>query len=147
MDRSEILQKLSAGEIGVEEAERLLRESHSGAESMPAAQPEVTEQAEPQAPAQPQPVEERDPKSGGAKDRPRWLHVRVGDVGAEGDRVRINIPIGIVRAGLRFGSHFGCGLTGDVWQEVVAALRDDVTGTLVDVEDIEKGERVHIFVD
>jgi hypothetical protein len=140
MDRSEILQKLSAGEIGVEEAERLLRESHSDAE------PAKTEPAAQQTQLEVR-TEERDPKSVGTKDRPRWLHVRVGDVGVEADRVRINIPIGIVRAGLRFGSRFGFGLTGDVWQDVMDALHEDVTGTLVDVEDIDKGERVHIYVD
>jgi len=137
MERSEILRKLTAGEIGVEEAERLLREAHASAESTP-----DTQQVEPT-----QQAEERDPKSVGAKDRPRWLHIRVGDVGTEGDRVRVNIPIGIVRAGLRFGSRFGFGLTGDVWQDVMDALHEDVTGTLVDVEDIEKGERVRIYVD
>ncbi len=136
MERSQILQKLSAGEISVEEAERLLRESHSSAE------PEQSEPSEPSVQA-----EEREPKSGGAKDRPRWLHVRVGDVGANADRVRVNIPIGIVQAGLRFGSHFGWGLTGDVWQDVMEALDKDAAGTLVDVEDLEKGERVHIYVD
>src|SRR5438034_3187591 len=120
MEHSEILQKLSAGEIGVEEAERLLRESHSEAESAPPEPPQQLQQL-----GRVPEAEERDPKSVGTKDRPRWLHVRVGDVGVQADRVRINIPIGIVRAGLRFGSHFGFGLTGDVWQDVMDALHED----------------------
>jgi len=139
MERSEILQKLAAGEIGVDEAEHLLRESRTEPEA--AAEREDIDRDDPQSEAQ----ETTAPKSEGTKDRPRWLHVHVSDTESQRERIRINIPIGVVQAGLRFGSRLGCGLTGDIWENVMDALRDDKMGTLVEVE--EHGERVHVFVD
>ncbi len=139
MERSEILQKLAAGAIGVDEAEQLLRESRAEPEA--AAEHEALDREE----AEPEAQETPDPKSEGAKDRPRWLHVHVSDAESRRERIRINIPIGVVQAGLRFGSRLGCGLTGDMWEDVMDALRHDEQGTLVEVE--EHGERVHIFVD
>jgi hypothetical protein len=147
MNRSEILQKLSAGELGVEEAERLLRESHES--QTPGSTTEPQESA-PQADPKGENVaamENTQSVDHTATGRPRWLHVHVSDIQSQRQHVRINIPIGIVQAGLRFGSHFGFGLTGDTWQDVMDALGGGQIGTLVDVEDIDKGERVHIFVD
>ncbi len=152
MDRSEILQKLSAGEISTDEAIRLLDEARATGN----AQPEMQEQPEARANTEPEPVVDLSTAQGESQDqaagavsnpRSRWLHVRVTDTASRRDHVRINIPIGIVQAGMRFGSRFGHGLVGDAWHDVMEAVREGFTGTLVEVEDIEKGERVHIYVD
>ncbi len=151
MDRSEILQKLSAGEISTDEAIRLLDEARTSA----SAQSEVHEHPEAQANAEQElitdagaPRDESLDKAGAVSSpQSRWLHVRVTDTASRRDHVRINIPIGIVQAGIRFGSRFGHGLVGDAWHDVMEAVREGFTGTLVEVEDIEKGERVHIYVD
>jgi hypothetical protein len=154
MNRSEILQKLSAGEITVDEATRLLE----GLKSQPEAEPPQDSQAResretgsvpppaapepPLPPLPPVPPAPPMPKSG---TQPKWLHVRVSDVDSDKDRVRINIPIGVFRASKWFGGRFSHKF--GMWDEVIDALDNGETGTLVEVEDIESGERVQIYVD
>jgi hypothetical protein len=133
MDRGEILRKLAGGELSVEEATRLIQEGTSE----PAAAPvESTEPATPEnAPA---PVK----KSG-----TRWLHVRISDLHSQHDQLRVNVPLGLVRTGLKIGARFTDRIAPDAWSEVLEALDNGEIGTLVEVEDIDKGERVHIYVD
>ena len=50
--------------------------------------------------------------------------------------------------GLKIGARFTDEVDNDVIRDVVDALGDDqLTGTLVEVEDVEDNERVHIFID
>jgi len=142
MNRSEILQKLSTGEINVDEATRLLE----GLKAQPDVEPEKPQAQESQEAreskeAQPQALAST-PKNTG---QPKWLHIRVSDVGSDKDRVRVNIPIGVFRASKWFGGRFNYKF--GLWDEVIDALDQGETGTLVEVEDIESGERVHIYVD
>ncbi len=138
MNRSEILQKLSTGEISVEEATRLLE----GQRSQP--EPEAEKPQEPEAArGAAKETSPQEPTKGIAQAK--WLHVRVSDSGSDKDRVRVNIPIGVLRAGAWFGSRWAAKF--GFWDDVVDALDRGAMGTLVEVEDIESGERVHIYVD
>ena len=77
----------------------------------------------------------------------RWFHVRVSNLDTNQTRVTVNLPMAWVQVGLSFGSHFAPELDGLDWQEIANALNDETTGRLVEVEDLEKGERVEIYVD
>jgi hypothetical protein len=78
----------------------------------------------------------------------RWLHIHVSDLESGKNRVRVNVPLGLVQFGLRIGAHFTDEVDNDVIRDVVDALHDDqLTGTLVEVEDEDDNERVHIFID
>ena len=145
MSRLEILQKLAAGEITVDEATRLLQET---AEADPAGEtqeekPKREEHAEEAEPA-PEKRKNGERAKGSAA---RWLHIRVGRVGSERDHVRVNIPIGLVDVGLRLGAHFG----DHKWSQTLSDMLDSIhrgeIDTLVEVEDDNSGERVRIFVD
>ena len=141
MDRREILQKLAAGEITADEAVKLLEGETPEAQSMPESTPEP--RAEPVAQNEPEtPVQETL-----NRNQQRWLHVRVTDMGDQRDHVRVNIPLGVVEAGLWVGSHFSHKFRYGRWAELIDAIREGATGTLVEVEDADKGERVHIYVD
>lgn len=147
MTRIEILQKLAAGEITVDEATRLLQEA---AEAAPAAEAQADEtprrnaqNAEPAA----EPVAEKRKNGESAKRTPRWLRIRVGRVGSERDHVRVNIPIGLVDAGLRLGAQFGDHKWSRTLSEMLDSIHRGEVDTLVEVEDDHSGERVRIFVD
>ncbi|MCC7449586.1 MAG: hypothetical protein IT324_19350 [Anaerolineae bacterium] len=141
MDRRDILQKLAAGEITADEAVNLLEgktpEVQQPQESTPQPQAESMAQNEPGAPVQ-ETVN---------RNQQRWLHVRVTDMDDKHDHVRVNIPLGVVEAGLWVGSRFSHRFRYGRWAELIDAIREGATGTLVEVEDADKGERVHIYVD
>jgi hypothetical protein len=138
MERMEILQKLAAGEITAEEAERLLHESPPKTE--PEAQSEAREEQA-----------KEEPESSGDSPRIRWLHVRVRDLETEQEHVRINIPIGLLWPGWWCGPHFGPWFTRRKWwwwwDELEDALEEGASGTLVDVDNVEKGKHVHVYID
>ncbi len=77
----------------------------------------------------------------------RWFHVRVSNLDTNQTQVTVNLPMAWVQVGLSIGSHFAPELDGLDWQEIANALNDETTGRLVEVEDLEKGERVEIYVD
>lgn len=132
--RKEILQMLADGKIDVARATDLLNDPD--AESR-AAVPEV-----------PQPEIPPAPPGATRKGNRRWLHIHVSDLNSGGSRVRVNVPLGLVEFGLKIGARFTDEMNIHMTQDLIDALRDEaLTGTLVEVEDIEDNERVHIFVD
>jgi hypothetical protein len=137
MERMEILQKLAAGEITAEEAERLLQESSPKAE--PGAQSEAREESA-----------KEEPESSGSSPCIRWLHVRVLDLETQREHVRINIPISFFWPGWWCGPHFGHWFMHRKWwwwDELEDALEEGASGTLVDVDNVEKGKHVHVYID
>jgi hypothetical protein len=140
MTRIEILQKLSAGEITVEEATRLLQE----ASAEPVAESAAEAQAETPADAQPEASSDEQPRHTG---KARWLRIRVGNSVTKRDYVKINIPFGFVNAGRWMGHHFWGRAWVDSWNRLLDAVDRGEIGTLVEVEDDSGGERVHIFVE
>lgn len=131
--RKEILELLAAGEITADEAEEMLNAARTPSE--PVAPPPPPRRA-----VEPAPV---DPANG----EPRWLHIHVGDLATGKQRVRVNVPLGLVKFGIKLGSRFTDELDDDIMDSVMEALQmPDVRGTLVEVEDVDDNERVHIFV-
>jgi hypothetical protein len=120
-DRARILQMVSEGKIDVGQAADLLNALRSqGTPDNPPA-----------------------PRSGNT----RWLRVRVTNLETGRAKVNVNLPFGLVRAGLKIGSHFAPEMQDIDWEELMAAIDEGAQGKLVDVEDIEDGEKVEIFVD
>jgi hypothetical protein len=140
--RKQILEMLSAGEIDVTRATEMLNEARAG-DTPPAAE---VPPAPPVPPVTP-PAPEKPIPAVGPSGR-RWLHIHVSDLESGKNRVRVNVPLGLVQFGLRIGAHFTDEVDNDVIRDVVDALHDDqLTGTLVEVEDEDDNERVHIFID
>ncbi len=134
--RKQILEMLSAGEIDVTRATELLNEARGG-NAVP-----VEDEPPLPPPAQEKPIAAA--KQGG----PRWLHIHVSDLESGKSRVRVNVPLGLVHFGLRIGAHFTDEIDNDVIRDMMSALSDkELVGTLVEVEDLEDNERVHVFVD
>lgn len=142
--RKEILQMLAEGTIDVNRAAELLsaaQDEPSAAEIAAVTPPSAEESAAPDVSAEPEAPAK--PKRGG-----RWLRIHVSDLHTGRSRVRVNVPLGLVRFGLRIGARFTDELDEDLARDVIAALEEGaIDGTLVEVEDEEDNERVHIFVD
>ena len=79
--------------------------------------------------------------------RGRWMRVRVTDVTTGKVKVNVNVPMSLVDVGIRMGARFMPKTESYDPQEVLEAIRGGETGKLIDVEDVESGEHVEIYVD
>ena len=118
-ERARILQMVNQGTVSVEEGVKLLDALHGAAPL-------------------PQPRRESAPK---------WFRVRVTDLETGRSKVNVNLPLGLVKVGLKMGSHFSPEMQDVDWTELVAAIEEGAAGKLVDVEDVEDGEKVEVFVE
>lgn len=78
---------------------------------------------------------------------PRWFRVRVTDMHTGKNKVNVNIPMGLVSVGMKLGARFAPQMEGMALDQIGDMIRSGATGKLIEVEDIEDGERVEIFVE
>jgi hypothetical protein len=92
----------------------------------------------------------------GAMDDPRparaaraqWVRIRVTDVKSNRQKVNVNIPVGLISIGLKLGARFASSANNNVnLDDLMEAIRHGATGKLVDLEDLEDGERIEIIVE
>jgi len=79
--------------------------------------------------------------------RMRWFRVRVTNLDTGQPQVTVNLPMNLVQVGLSIGSRFAPEIDGLDWQTIANALNDETTGRIVEVEDLEEGKRIEVYVD
>jgi hypothetical protein len=79
--------------------------------------------------------------------RGRWLRIRVTNLNTQAPKVNVNLPLGLVSAGLRIGQRYTPELHGIDLDDLLDEIQRGANGKLVEVEDQESNERVEIFVD
>jgi hypothetical protein len=77
----------------------------------------------------------------------KWMRVRVTDLDSGKTSVNVNLPIGLVNVGLRMGARFVPDMEGYEIEEISEALRQGLTGKIVDIVDEDEGQRVEIYVE
>jgi hypothetical protein len=77
---------------------------------------------------------------------PRWFRVRVTDLNTGKNKVNINLPMKLLDVGAKVGAKFAAPTDLDI-EEIVNAIKEGAEGKIVEVEDIEEGERVEVFVE
>ena len=124
--RTDVLNQLANGQITVTEA----------AERLNAPAPVL--------PAAPAPIAAPAPSTNLAN---RWLRVRVTDLATGRAKVNVNLPLRWVELGLKIGARQQPEIAGIDFSEVVEQIQAGANGKLVEVEDLEDGERVEVSVD
>jgi hypothetical protein len=119
-ERIKILKMLEEGKISSDEAARLLKTLSQS---------------------------KTDQHSQKSKQDPRWLRVRVTDTERNKTSVNVNLPVELVNVGLRLGARFVPEVEGVDLEELYQALREGLTGKIVDVVDEDEGQRVEIYVE
>jgi len=120
-ERMQILKMVEAGQISAEEGVRLLRA-----------------------------LDEADDKTQTTAHAPsnaRWFRVRVTDLATGKSKVNVNIPIGLVNVGMRLGAKFAPNVGAEEMEQILSAVKGGVQGRIIEVEDVEDGERVEIYVE
>ncbi len=77
----------------------------------------------------------------------RWFRVRVTNLDTGQPQVTVNLPMSLVQVGLSIGSRFAPEIEGLDWQTISDALNNETTRRLVEVEDLEEGKRIEVYVD
>jgi hypothetical protein len=119
-NRSHILSQLASGEISADQAAERLRGGAGAASASQPVPPALTN---------------------------RWLRIRVTDLNTGRARVNVNLPMSWVAIGLRIGSRYSDELNNLDLPQILSAIEAGTAGQIVDVEDLEDGQRVQIFVD
>jgi hypothetical protein len=86
----------------------------------------------------------RKPPLRGAGGTARWLRVRVTDMATGKAKATVNLPLGLVDAGLNIASQYAPGVD---FGELVEAINAGAEGKIIDVLDEEDGEHVEIFIE
>jgi len=124
-ERRKVLQMVEEGKLSPEDGARLLAALGQAVEpEPPSAAPTAT------------------PAMGGNANG-RYFRVRVSNVVTGTQKVTVNIPLGLVDFGLRFvpaNDKFDA-------EALRTAIRNGMTGRIVEVMDDEKGERVEVFIE
>jgi hypothetical protein len=118
-ERMKILKMIDEGKITAEEGAKLLSTLSDSRKT----QPKVSLR-----------------KSGGA----RWLRVRVTDMRTGRAKATVNLPLGLVDAGLNIASQYAPDIAFD---QLLEAINEGAEGKIIDVLDEEDGEHVEIFIE
>ena len=148
-ERRKVLELVAQGKMTADEAAGLLSgEPETGPASV--AQPPANANVGVQPEGTPGKAVERDADIATAEPsgkQPSWLHVKVSDLSSGKRKVSVNIPLRLLKVGMRLGSGFAPELREVDWNELKSALASGEKGILIDVEDEEDGEHVQIYVD
>ncbi|WP_420641922.1 SHOCT-like domain-containing protein [Candidatus Leptofilum sp.] len=137
--RMEILELLSNGKITAAEAADLLSDVGEPAKAAAPPPPPPAEKA----PA-PEPVVAT---KGDDSQEPNWFRVRVANLETGKNRVTVNIPVKMMKFGLKIGSRFSPEIDNLDWNELTGMMKDMKTGMLVDVQDADSNEHVQVYLD
>ena len=95
---------------------------------------------------EPEKKRETQPTMGGPS-APRWFRVRVTDLETGKNKVNVNLPMSLVEVGTRMGARFAPELEGMGFSDLVEQIKGGAQGKIIEVEDLEVGERVEIYVE
>ena len=75
------------------------------------------------------------------------LSIRVTDIATGRSKASVQIPVGLVDAGLKIGAQFAPDVEGVDMSKVLSAIRAGAIGKILDVMDDKNGERIEISVE
>jgi hypothetical protein len=81
--------------------------------------------------------------------RERTLRLRATNVrsGSHKTSIVATIPVGLIKVSLRLGTNLFPQLSSGALEDLLRAIERSTTGRVLDVQDMEMGERLEIFVE
>ena len=81
--------------------------------------------------------------------RGRTLRVRATNLNARMQKVHMTatLPVSVIKASLRLGARLIPQLSSSTLEDLLRTIENGVTGRVLDLQDLEKGERLEIFVE
>ncbi len=146
VSRQEILDLLAAGKINAVEAAELLSNVSATTEMV-----EKEEVLKAELDREPE-IKIVDPMADvaslkqGQGSNGRWFRVRVKNLKTGQNKVSVNIPLPLVKVGLKIGRQFSPELNDLNLDEMVAVMGEVENGMIVDVQDEDSNEHVQVFI-
>ena len=78
---------------------------------------------------------------------PRTLRVRVTNLATRRQTINVTIPVSLVGIGLKLGARLAPKVAGANADEIMQAIETGATGRIFEMQDLDEGERVEIFVE
>ncbi len=90
-----------------------------------------------------------DPEQASKSKRERILRLRVTNLQAGSHKTHIvaTVPVGLLKTGVRLGVDLFPQLQSSALEDLLRTVERGASGRLLDVQDMEKGERLEIFVE
>jgi hypothetical protein len=82
-----------------------------------------------------------------ARSRPSFLRVLVIDLTTHRQKVNVTIPVNLVGIGLKLGARLAPRSVGPRAEDILRAIENGTTGRIIEVQDLEEGERIEIFIE
>jgi hypothetical protein len=79
--------------------------------------------------------------------QPRTLRVRVTNLATRRQTINVTIPVSLVSVGLKLGARLAPRLASANGEEILRAIESGSTGRIFEMQDLDEGERVEIFVE
>jgi hypothetical protein len=89
--------------------------------------------------------QERDRPRGAVQ--PRVLRVRVTDVSSRRQKINVTIPVSLVGIGLKLGAKLVRRMESANADQIMRAIEGGSLGRIFEIQDLDEGERVEIFVE
>jgi hypothetical protein len=90
---------------------------------------------------------EREHTGASVQGRKRIVRVRVTNLANNRQKFNVTVPIGLINVGLRLGTRLVPQVSGSALEDLLRAIENGATGRLLDLQDLEEGERVEIFAE
>jgi hypothetical protein len=125
-ERNRILRMVEAGEVTADEAGQLL-------DALAAAEPEL----------------ERERPFDPGRSRSRMLRIRVSGLNPKQKKMQMTaaVPVSLIRISLRLGARLLPQLSNSVLEDLLRSIESGASGRLLDLQDLEEGQRVEIFAE
>jgi len=77
----------------------------------------------------------------------RMVRVRVTNLTNNRQKANVVIPVSLIHVGLRLATRLVPQVSGSALEDLLHAIASGVTGRLLDLQDLEEGERVEIYTE
>jgi hypothetical protein len=77
----------------------------------------------------------------------RTLRVRVTDLNTRRQKINVTIPVSLVGVGLKLGARLVPRMAGANADELMRKIERGATGRIFEMQDLDEGERIEIFVE
>ena len=77
----------------------------------------------------------------------RFVRVRVTNLLNNRQKANVVIPISLIHVGIRLATRLAPQVSGSALEDLLQSISSGVTGRLLDLQDLEEGERIEIYIE
>ncbi len=79
--------------------------------------------------------------------RNRLVRVRVTNLANNRQKANVTVPVSLIDVGLRLATRLVPQIRGSALEDLLHAIENGTTGRLLDLQDLEEGERIEIYAE